>query len=575
VRVQVIGNARNLGFPAACNQGLRIAEGQYLVLLNNDTVPAADWLDQLVGLADSGLGHGLVGPMSNYAVPPQLVEHVPYSDLAGMHRFAAQWRAEHQGKWLAVERLSSSCLLVKRAVYETIGGLDERFGLGLFDDQDLSLRARRAGFTLAVAYDAFMHHAGSKTFAGAGIDAGALSRENRETFIAKWGEEALEGCREVSLTRWADPPRQRSVKVSLIMIVRNEEANLAHCLESVRGLFDEAVIADTGSTDRTVEIAEASGAKVVHFPWVDDFSAARNAALAAATGDYVFWLDADDRVEAAELERLRHLFAGLGRDPLVAYNVYCACPPDANGEGGSTVVDHVRLFPRRPDLTFRYRVHEQILPALNEAGIPVLWSRVTVRHEGYTDPELRRRKLERDERLLNLEIQERPDDPFVQFHLAMIAACRRDWSAALEQARASLARSKAGDSIVRKLYVVIARAHENLGEPERALEVCREGVELEPDNAELVHREAVLRFHAGEEAGAKACWERIRTMFRRERFCSIDQDLYGHQTARNLAMLAERRGDRAEAVRLDRAVLAECPGDASILAALRRLQARP
>ena len=121
---------------------------------------------------------GLVGPMSNYAAPPQLVEDVPYHDLDEMHAFARSWRDEHRGKWFTVPKLSGFCLLMKRAVYDKIGGLDERFGLGFFDDDDLAERARRAGFELAVAHDLFVHHFGSRTFAGNGIDAEELLDEN-------------------------------------------------------------------------------------------------------------------------------------------------------------------------------------------------------------------------------------------------------------------------------------------------------------------------------------------------------------------------------------------------------------
>ena len=73
--------------------------------------------------------------MSNYAAPPQLVESVPYHDLQAMHAFARRWRDEHRGKWFTAPKLSGFCLLMKRAVYEKIGGLDERFGIGFFDDE--------------------------------------------------------------------------------------------------------------------------------------------------------------------------------------------------------------------------------------------------------------------------------------------------------------------------------------------------------------------------------------------------------------------------------------------------------
>ena len=125
VPVTVVSNARNLGFPAAINQGLKAARGDYLVLLNNDAVVTDAWLDQLIALAEmewkgttkntkdtkgeSGRGNrvrmriGLTGPMSNYASPPQLVENVPYTNLEEMHEFARRWAptAEGSGSRLA------------------------------------------------------------------------------------------------------------------------------------------------------------------------------------------------------------------------------------------------------------------------------------------------------------------------------------------------------------------------------------------------------------------------------------------------------------------------------------------
>ena len=104
-----------------------------------------------------------------------------------MHAFARTWRDQHRGQWFTVPKLSGFCLLMKRAVYEKIGGLDERFGLGFFDDDDLAERARRAGFSLAVAHDLFVHHFGSRTFVGNGVDAEKVLDENSRRFAAKWG----------------------------------------------------------------------------------------------------------------------------------------------------------------------------------------------------------------------------------------------------------------------------------------------------------------------------------------------------------------------------------------------------
>jgi hypothetical protein len=95
---------------------------------------------------------------------------------------------------------------MKRAVYQAIGDLDERFGLGFFDDDDLAERARRAGFSLAVAYDLFVHHFGSRTFAGAGIDAPRLLQENGRRYAEKWGSTSI--GQGVMLRPWAEGDRR-------------------------------------------------------------------------------------------------------------------------------------------------------------------------------------------------------------------------------------------------------------------------------------------------------------------------------------------------------------------------------
>jgi GT2 family glycosyltransferase len=527
---------------------------------------------------------GLAGPMSNYAAPPQLVEAVRYHDLQEMPAFARRWRDEHRGQWFTVPKLSGFCLLMTRAVYTQIGGLDERFGLGFFDDDDLAKRARRAGFELAVAHDLFVDHFGSRTFAGNEIDAGKVLDENARRFADKWGLPNTNG-RRLALTpfvgdqpnretsprrRTAAAPAGRVAKTSLTMIVRDEQENLPRALQSVRGLFDEIVVVDTGSTDRTIEIARSFDAKVSEFAWIDDFAAARNAALAQAGGDYVFGLDADDLIEPRERAKLEALLARLRTgDEARAYVVRCACDPGPDGTGGDTVVDHIRLFPLRADVRWTYRVHEQILPALRRAKVPVEWTDVTVRHTGYADQALRARKLDRDTRILTEELAERPHDPFVLFNLGSIAVERKDWTNALGFLKRSLSGSAPTDSITRKLFALIARVHQMTGDTAAALRTCAEGLSLDPEDAELWFRKAVVHRHRGEPGDAEQCWRRILTLRRPEKFASMDQGIYGHLTRRNLAALARERGDDEEARRLWRAVLAECPGDREALERIR------
>ena len=329
------------------------------------------------------------------------------------------------------------------------------------------------------------------------------------------------------------------------MIVRDEEHNLPRCLESVAGLFDEIVIVDTGSTDRTVEIARSFGARVFDFAWVDDFAAASNAALARATGDYAFWLDADDVVDPPQREKLEALLAVAGRRRgRLRGALHVRSGPGRqrrrDGRGPRPAVSSPRGRPL--DLPR----HEQILPALRRAEVPGALDRHHGPAHGLYRPGAAGAELQRDSRILEAELAERPDDPFVLFNLGSIALERQDWPCALKHLRHSLAGSAPTDSITRKLFALIARCHQMLGDLPAALSACSEGLSFDPDDAELLFRKAVLHRLAGPARRAEACWRRILTLKRPEQFCSVDQGIYGHLTLRNLAVLAEERGDSAE-----------------------------
>jgi len=165
-----------------------------------------------------------------------------------------------------------------------------------------------------------------------------------------------------------------------------------------------------------------------------------------------------------------------------------------------------------------------------------------------------------------IELAERPDDPFVLFNLGSIAVERQDWPTALSHLQHSLRGSAPSDSIVRKLFALIARCHQMQGDLPAALNACSEGLRIDPEDAEIHFRKAVLHRKAGQPAEAETCWRRILTLKRPDQFCSVDQGIYGHLTLRNLAVLAEERGDRAEARRLWRMVLDDCPGDLEAMA---------
>lgn len=387
------------------------------------------------------------------------------------------------------------------------------------------------------------------------------------------------GDTHTAVTVLSDPPvlvpaepRGRP-RVSLTMIVRDEEHNLPACLSSVRDLVDEAVVVDTGSADRTRAVAEAFGAVVGEFRWVDDFAAARNAALDRATGEYAFWMDADDRLGEDDRGKLRALFAGLtrGND---AYVLKCLCVADRPGAGPGTAVDHVRVFRRLPGHRWTYRVHEQILPALRATGADVRWSGVTVRHVGYVDPAVRRRKLARDLRLLKLDERDRPADPFTLFNLGSVYAELGDHRAAAAALRRSLAGSHPRDSIVRKLYALLAQCHHRAGDRAAAAAACAEGRGHYPDDAELLFLAAGLAREGGDFLAAEELYRRLVEGREADHFASVDAGLRAVKGRHNLAVLLTETRRPGEAEGLWRAALAADPRFLPAHAGLGGLYAR-
>src|SRR5262249_26774262 len=156
-------------------------------------------------------------------------QHVPAPYAApadGLAGCAADRKARFAGQTLEVERLSGFCLLARRDVLATVGGFDEQFGLGFFDDDDLGLRVERSGYKLVVALDTYVHHYGSRTVLGLAIDSENQLAANLARFRDKWGPERASRYR---LDGGLVPPPRRSAtrqRVSLCMIVKDEEHNL-------------------------------------------------------------------------------------------------------------------------------------------------------------------------------------------------------------------------------------------------------------------------------------------------------------------------------------------------------------
>ncbi len=608
-RYHLIKNSVNRGYAAGCNQGLAAARGEYLVLLNNDVLVTPGWLPALQRCWQSVPRVGIVGPLTNNASGVQGLGPQEYG-AAGLDGFAQAWHRRFGGRRIPSRRLVGFCILFHRELYQQIGGLDERFGTGNYEDDDFCLRAAIAGYRNMIAGDVYLHHYGSVTFAGAGLDYRNVLGGNWTLFREKWSapvsdpqqaalvarcrlrEEveqlllaeqhetvvqqlhtqgellrsdnvlaelfawALWGCGhfekaggwssvalplsvtahgmaalqqgrpdEAEALFWQalerDPgfsgsypfladlaaargeteyaaalvlrgaaqnpvfpgylaavakhcgeahadsllqilqqdshlwPESRQVwrllvtmaarfarheeavaaaenylvrfgvdtavleaglaarrlvgghcrtaaagsAISLCMIVKNEEQHLARCLSSCRPVVHDISVLDTGSSDRTPQIAELFGARVRYRAWDGDFSAARNAALEGAQGDWILIMDADERLSlrdhATFTQTVAEHDAACGfsmvsrnytlKSSLEGFHANDGQYPEDEAGIGWTESRKVRLFPNCPAIRFAGVVHETVDAAVLQAGLPLVQHPVPIQHYGGLD----------------------------------------------------------------------------------------------------------------------------------------------------------------------------------------------
>lgn len=259
--------------------------------------------------------------------------------------------------------------------------------------------------------------------------------------------------------------------LSAILIVRDEERHLKNCLESLAGVVDEIVVVDTGSTDRTLEIASEFGAVIGSFNWCDDFAAARNASLNLATGDWALWIDADETLDAAAGALIRNALDTPGHAGFVL-EIVNYTRDDSMAE--SYCHRAVRLFRRLPGVEFCHPIHEQITPALRQLGLT--WTGLEgarIHHYGYTPAEMARdAKIERTLTILEHAIEREPYEPFHWFNLANAHWVNRDAEPALEAAWTCL-RLMPGDAEYGPiLFQILSSATLAQGDSGAALAIC-------------------------------------------------------------------------------------------------------
>lgn len=181
-----IYNNDNLGFPKGCNQGIELASGDNIMLLNNDVIVTPNWLNNLLKALYSDVNIGAVGAVSNYCSYHQAVQ-ANYNNIDEIYSFADKYNTSNEDMWEARIRLIAFCMLIKREIIDKIGLLDERFTPGNYEDDDYSYRILSAGYKLLLCKDTFVHHFGHVSFRDNQQSYLDLLKENEKKFEEKWG----------------------------------------------------------------------------------------------------------------------------------------------------------------------------------------------------------------------------------------------------------------------------------------------------------------------------------------------------------------------------------------------------
>lgn len=283
-----------------------------------------------------------------------------------------------------------------------------------------------------------------------------------------------------------------SARLTACLIVRDEEVNLPRALNSLRGVADEVIVVDTGSTDRTREIAAESGAKVFEQEWQGDFSLARNCAMDKASGEWILILDADEEVAAGQGELFKELL--VDQDHAGFFANIENIPQERPGAPPSFVSPSIRMFRNHPDHRYKGAVHEQIQISRDSQGGKVAFTDLRLRHYGYSED----LTVQADRRNRNIELLSKaaaadPDDAYTLYCLGNEYMAGGDFdkaASALGRALELLPEEEQvyAPSVPRNLALCLRQS----GRPDKALEVLAETQRRYPRFTDLVYLEGVI-----------------------------------------------------------------------------------
>jgi len=474
LEIHIISNDHNAGFPVANNQGATMARGEFLCLVNNDIVFSKGWLGKLLRVINSDPSIAAVGPYTSHSSGyQQVIQKVPYKDQASLNILAQ--KAELQDK--EVDFLVFFCTLIKKRVWDEIGGLDEDFGRGNYEDNLFCYRAIEKGYKLKVV-NAYVHHFGSKTFNDKGKEKAFLSllAENQKVYHKKIGKyKTISLCMIVgdqekpdilyralsSVAEWVD-------EINIVFnykrfrkgTIRDNEGQYPKKFKKVIEEYKNKRIDIYGKfTPKEIEEARLkmlslesptavtlSGYGNLKYSFITEinykylkwtnFSGMRNKSLdmarddygSIARTDYILWMDTDDIL--ATPQSIRDLVAHYPDCDAIKCRVLSATPQHSD-----EILHQNRMFKNKREYRFRNLVHEDISISMREAKAKVLATDITFRHLGNIKPGDTEKKNARNYKFLAAEIASPQAHVLTYYHMVNCLMMRNKKGDALQALR--------------------------------------------------------------------------------------------------------------------------------------------
>jgi glycosyltransferase involved in cell wall biosynthesis len=335
--------------------------------------------------------------------------------------------------------------------------------------------------------------------------------------------------------------------ISLCMIVRDEEDNLARCLESVCGFVNEIIIVDTGSRDATPAIAKHYGAQICHLPWQDDFSQARNESLQQAIGEWVLVLDADEELPQETAHNLRRL-ASCRHVEAWTFSIISPCHAKEAGQR----IRHpgLRMFKNREVYCFEGRIHEQIRPSILRANptAVIQHSDAEIMHYGYKqNTGQRREKTLRNISILKQALAEKPGDLFLNYNLGLSFYALGDLENSRRHYESVRPHLNPEDRFTAAFFRNYAICLADLGDFEQALNLINDGLACFPDYPDLYFIKGELLFDLNLMTQAKNNFLKCLHFQTLPQYVTTE-GVTGHLALQNLAEVCTRQQELDAAV---------------------------